>query len=139
MFKSFSLSCIVFIASVGVFQISVSALQAYAVIPKKACCEETGKYNTSGYKEGKIIQVSCTVCENTEKHPAIKDVTLHIKGMTCGGCAGKVKSALSSCKGVSDVKVDHKEGKAEFHLEDGNASVEEVMAAVKSLGYTVTK
>ncbi len=139
MFKSFNLSCIAFIVFVCVFQISVSAMQACVVIPKKACCEEAGKYDTSGYKEGNIIQVSCTVCENTEKHSSKKDVTLHIKGMTCGGCAGKVKSALSACKGVSDVNVDHKEGKAVFHLEDGKTSVDEVMDAVKSLGYTVTK
>ncbi len=139
MFRSFSLSCIVFIALVCIFQLSFSALQACSVIPKKACCEETGLYDTKEYKEGGIIQVSCTVCENVEKHPTKKDVTLHIKGMTCGGCESKVKSALSACKGVSDVNVSLKDSKADFHLEDGKASIEDVMKAVKKLGYTVTK
>ncbi|MHC4268170.1 MAG: heavy-metal-associated domain-containing protein [Planctomycetota bacterium] len=139
MFKPFNLSCIVFIASLCILQLSFSALQACAVIPKKACCEEAGIYDTKEYKEGRIIQVSCTVCENVEKHPNKKDVTLEIKGMTCGGCESKVKAALSACKGVSDVNVSHKDGKADFHLEDGNASVEEVMKAVRKLGYKVTK
>jgi copper chaperone len=139
MFKSFNLSCIVFIALVCIFQLSFSALQACAVIPKKACCEEAGLYDTKEYKKGSIIQVSCTVCEDVEKHPTKKDVTLHIKGMTCGGCENKVKSALSACKGVSDVNVSHKDGKADFHLDNGKANIEEVMDAVKKLGYTVTK
>jgi len=139
MLKHFNLSCIVFIATVCVFQLSFPALQACAVIPKKACCEEAGLYDTKEYKEGRIIQVSCTVCENVKEHPTKKDVTLNIKGMTCGGCENKVKSVLSACEGVSDVSVSHKDGKAGFHLEEGNASVEEVMEAVKKLGYTVTK
>ncbi len=139
MFKPFNFSCIVFVASACIFQLTFSALQACAVIPKKGCCEEAGLYDTKEYKESRIIQVSCTVCENVEKHPAKKDVTLNIKGMTCGGCESKVKAALSACKGVSDVKVSHNKGKADFHLDSGKGSIEEVMKAVKKLGYTVTK
>ncbi len=139
MFTHIKLSCIVFIAVVYIFQLSFSALQACAVIPKKTCCDEAGLYDMKEYKEGRIIQVSCTVCENVEKHTTKKDVTLHIKGMTCGGCESKVKAALSACKGVSDVNVSHKDGKAEFNLEDGNESVEDVMEVVKKLGYKVTK
>lgn len=86
-----------------------------------------------------VVQASCTVCEDVEKHPKTKDVTLNVKGMTCGGCESKVKKVLSACKGVSDVKVDHKDGKAELHLEDGKASVDDLMKAVKNLGYKVTE
>ncbi len=86
-----------------------------------------------------VVQASCTVCEDVEKHPKTKDVTLNVKGMTCGGCESKVKKALSACKGVSDVKVDHKDGKAELHLEDGKGSVDDLLKAVKNLGYTVTE
>lgn len=139
MSKHFKLSSIIFVAVILTLKFSPFELQACAVIPKKECCDEAGIYETNAYKEGSIIQVSCTVCENVEKHPKTEDVTLHIKGMTCGGCENKVKTALSACKGVSDINVSHKDGKADFRLESGNASIEEVMNAVKKLGYTVSK
>ena len=110
MFKSLKLSCIIVAAVMFSFAISYS-----------------------------VVQASCTVCEDVEKHPKAKDVTLHVKGMTCGGCESKVKNVLSVLNGVSDVKVSHKEGKAELHLEDGKASVDDLIKAVKKLGYKVTE
>ncbi len=110
MFKPLKLSCIIFAAVMFTFAFSYS-----------------------------VVQASCTVCEDVEKHPKTKDVTLNVKGMTCGGCESKVKKVLSACKGVSDVKVSHKEGKAELHLEDGKASVDDLIKAVKNLGYKVTE
>ena len=59
--------------------------------------------------------------------------------MTCGGCEGKVKKVLSACSGVSDVKVDHKDGKAELHLQEGKTSVDDLIKAVKKLGYKVSE
>ena len=106
MFKPLKLSCIIFAAVMFTFAFSYS-----------------------------VVLASCTVCEDVEKHPKTKDVTLHVKGMTCGGCEGKVNKALSACKGVSDVKVSHKEGKAELHLEDGKASVEDLIDALKHAGF----
>ena len=139
MLKPLKLSSITCIAVIFAFALSFSALQACPVIPKKSCCEEAGKYDTAEYKEARVIQVSCTVCEDVKKHPKTKDVTLNVKGMTCGDCESKVRKVLSACKGVSDVKVDHKEGKAELHLEDGKGSVDDLIKAVKNLGYKVTE
>ncbi len=139
MFKPLKLSSIMCVAVMFTFALSFSVLQACTVIPKKSCCDEAGKYDTAEYKEARVIQVSCTVCEDVDKHPKAKDVTLNIKGMTCAGCEGKVKKALSACKGVSDVKVSHKDGKAELHLEDGKTSVDDLIKAVKNLGYKVTE
>lgn len=139
MFNPIKLSGAILVAVMLTFVFSFSTLQACAVIPKKPCCEEAGKYDTAEYKEARVIQVSCTVCEDVKKHPETKDVTLHIEGMSCGGCEGKVKKVLSACKGVSDVQVSHKDGKAELHLEDGKASVDDLIKAVKNLGYKVTE
>ena len=135
MLKPLKLSSIICIAVMFTFTLSFSVLQACTVIPKKSCCEEAGKYDTAEYKEARVIQVSCTVCENVEKHPKTKDVTLKIKGMTCAGCEGKVKKALLSCKGVSDVKVNYKDGKAELHLEEGKASTDDLIKALKHVGF----
>lgn len=135
MFKSLKLSSIICVAVMFTCSLFFSVLQACTVIPKKSCCEEAGKYDTAEYKEARVIQVSCTVCENVDKHPKAKDVTLNIKGMTCGGCEGKVKKALSACKGVSDVNVNYKDGKAELHLEDGKASIDDLVKALKDAGF----
>ena len=86
-----------------------------------------------------FAQASCTVCEDVGKHAKTKDVTLNVKGMTCGGCESKVKKVLSAQSGVSDVKVNHKDGKAELHLEEGKASVDDLIKAVKKLGYKVSE
>ena len=138
MFNPLKLSCITCVAVIFTFALSFSALQACPVIPKESCCKEAGKYDTAEYKEARVIQVSCTVCENVDKPPKTKDVTLHIRGMTCGGCEGKVKNVLSACKGVSDVKVSHKDGKAELHLEDGKASIDDLIKALKHAGFTAS-
>ena len=135
MLKPLKLSSIICIAVMFTFTLSFSVLQACTVIPKKSCCEEAGKYDTAEYKEARVIQVSCTVCEDVEKHPKTKDVTLSVKGMTCGGCESKVYKVLSACNGVSDVKVDHKNGKAELHLEDGKASIDDLIKALKHAGF----
>ncbi len=139
MFKPLKLSCIILAAVMFTFALTFSVLQARPLILEKSWCEEAGKYNTAEYKEARVIRVSCTVCEDVDKHPKTKDVTLHVKGMTCGGCEGKVKKALSACNGVSDVKVSHKDGKAELHLQDGKTSVDDLIKAVKKLGYKVTE
>ncbi len=110
MFKPLKLSCIILAAVIFTFASSYS-----------------------------VVQASCTVCEDVERHPKKKDVTLNVKGMTCGGCEAKVKKALSAYNGVSDVKVSHKDGKAELHLEEGKASVEDLIKAVKKLGYKVSE
>jgi len=110
MFKPLRLSCIILAAVMFTFALSYS-----------------------------VVQASCTVCENVEKHPKTKDVTLNVNGMTCGGCENKVKKVLSALNGVSDVKVNHQDGKAELHLEEGKASVEDLIKAVKKLGYKVSE
>ncbi|MBT3880485.1 MAG: heavy-metal-associated domain-containing protein [Candidatus Scalindua sp.] len=110
MLKPIKLSCIIFAAVMFTFAFSFS-----------------------------VVQASCTVCEDVDKHPKTKDVTLNVTGMTCGGCEGKVKKVLSACSGVSDVKVDHKDGKAELHLQEGKTSVDDLIKAVKKLGYKVSE
>jgi len=135
MFNLLKLSCKTFVAVIFTFALSFSVLQAYPVILKESCCEEAGKYDTAEYKEARVIQAACTVCENVDKPVEAKDVTLHIKGMTCVDCEGKVKEALSACKGVSDVNVSHKDGKAELHLEDGKASIDDLIKALKQAGF----
>ncbi|MFI9507717.1 heavy metal-associated domain-containing protein [Nocardia sp. NPDC052566] len=65
-------------------------------------------------------------------------ITVTVSGMTCGGCANKVRGAVESLPGVTDVEVDLATGTVTV---DGDASVERdtVTAAVTELGYRVAE
>jgi copper chaperone CopZ len=60
------------------------------------------------------------------KHTAF----LNVKGMTCGGCASQVKSALTSVEGVKECQVDWKTGKAEVGFEGDQGKAQELVSAV---------
>jgi copper chaperone CopZ len=76
-----------------------------------------------------VLQATCDVCDDSE------DVVLEIRGMTCAGCEGKVEKVLSACEGVSDVNVNYKDGKAELYLEDGKASIDDLIEALEHVGF----
>jgi len=135
MFKPVKLSGIIFIAVMLTFALSFSVLQACVTIPGKACCDEPCKDESCPLKEAraKLMKVSTAESGETE------EVVLTIKGMTCDGCASKVKGALSACEGVTDAQVSYQDGKAVVHIEDGKADSHVLIEAVKKLGYKVTE
>ena len=135
MLKSLKLSGIIFIAVMFTFALSFSVLQACVTVPGKACSSEPCKDEGCPLKEAKakLIKVSTAESVKTE------EVILNIDGMTCGGCASKVKGVLSACEGVTDAQVSYQDGKAIVHVEDGNADTHALIEAVKKLGYKVTE
>ncbi len=148
MFKALKLSSIIFVAVMFVFTLSFSALQACVVIPGKSCCSEPCEDEACPMKEAKakLLKVACGLCKDTEgsgdaeevaQHAA--DVVLNIRGMTCVGCEGKVKDTLSAFEGVSDVKVSHKEGKAQFHVEEGKVDNAALIEALKQVGFLASE
>ncbi len=134
MFKPLKLSGAAFIAIMLTFALSFSVLQACVVLPGKAC-NEPCKDEACPLKEAraKLIKVSTAESVKTD------EVVLNINGMHCGGCAGKVKAALSACEGVKDAQVSFQDSKAVVHIENGKADVHVLIEAVKKLGYKVTE
>lgn len=63
----------------------------------------------------------------------MKDVTLKVTGMQCGGCATTVQRAPSGVQGVrrADVSLEH--GRAELLAED-DVAVADLATAVKNAG-----
>jgi copper chaperone CopZ len=57
---------------------------------------------------------------------------LTVDGMACEHCAEAVESALSAVDGVTDARADHDAGTARV---DGDAAVDELVAAVADAGY----
>jgi len=68
-----------------------------------------------------------------------EEVVLNISGMTCAGCEGRVKGALTACEGVADAQVSHKDGKAVVQVEKGKANRDVLIEAVKQVGFTATE
>ncbi len=134
MIKSLKLSGAVFIAVMLTFAFSFSVLQACVMLPGKSCSSEPCNDEECPLKEAKAMLIKVSTIESAKT----EEVVLSIDGMHCGGCAGKVKAALSACEGVTGIQVSFEESKASMHVEDGT-DTHVLIEAVKKLGYKVTE
>ena len=41
----------------------------------------------------------------------MKEIEIHVKGMVCEGCENRVKNALLTIEGITNVEANHKTGK----------------------------
>ncbi len=62
----------------------------------------------------------------------MSEITLRIKGMTCGHCVAAVTQALQSVNGVESAQVDLEKGRG---VVTGTAPAERLVAAVEEEGY----
>ena len=62
-------------------------------------------------------------------------ITLDVGGMTCDGCAGRVRNALEGVSGVSSAAVSHESGSA--IVSHSGVSRDLMTGAVRAIGYTV--
>ncbi len=134
MFKSIKLSCIIVVAAMFSFAISYSVVQACVMLPGKSCSSELCSDEECSLKEAKAMLIKVSTAESVKT----EEVVLSINGMHCGGCAGKVKAALSACEGVTEVQVSFEDSKASMRVEDGT-DTHVLIEAVKKLGYKVTE
>ena len=63
-------------------------------------------------------------------------VVFEVGGMTCGSCAARIEGVLSGQPGVRSAAVDLASKQARVSL-SGNASPDEIVAAVEKAGYTM--
>ncbi len=77
-----------------------------------------------------------TIGYTTEEIKAETEVVLDVKGMTCGGCESKVKTALMNCEGVTDCEVNWKESKAMVMVLTGSANTAEMIKAIEETGFS---
>ena len=74
----------------------------------------------------------------SSKSVQTKQVSIDIKGMTCGGCVGSVNLALKAIKGVVSVKVTLKPGRAVIQFDPKKTNVNVFLAVIKKSGYVPT-
>ncbi len=68
--------------------------------------------------------------------PVDSTVTLDVAGMTCGGCVLGVRKVLARLDGVSRATVTYEPPRAVVTFDPARASVERIVAAIWTLGYT---
>lgn len=62
-------------------------------------------------------------------------VTLKVKGMSCGHCQTAVTSALEGVDGVTQARVDLVGGRAEIEYDETRATPAQLVGAVLDEGY----
>lgn len=65
----------------------------------------------------------------------MRTVQIPVEGMSCVACAARVKKALTSMDGVSDVEVSLVERTAQVRFDASRRSPDELVAAIEGLGY----
>jgi copper chaperone CopZ len=66
-------------------------------------------------------------------------LTLHVTGMTCGGCENAVKRAVSKLPGVSEVSASHQEQRVTVAYDAAQVTPETIAAKIGGLGYHVSR
>lgn len=68
----------------------------------------------------------------------MKEITLKVEGMVCGGCEKRVVNALKMIEQVSDVVASHEKGQVTISL-NGEVSEKEITEKIEDLGFEVVK
>ncbi len=63
--------------------------------------------------------------------------SLHVTGMTCGGCENAVKRVLKQVNGVSDVTASHASGTVDVTYDPEKATPEVFKQKIEGIGYQV--
>ncbi|WCK54845.1 copper chaperone CopZ [Aneurinibacillus sp. Ricciae_BoGa-3] len=67
----------------------------------------------------------------------MENITLNVKGMTCGHCEKAVRTALEELNGISKVSVHLKEGKVDVAFDNAKVSTGQMKEAIEEQGYNV--
>ena len=68
----------------------------------------------------------------------VRQITIKIKGMTCGGCVANVKRELAKVKGILSAKVTFNPQQATIKYHPKQASPKDFLRAIRKAGYKVT-
>lgn len=67
----------------------------------------------------------------------MEQVTLNVKGMSCGHCVKAVEGSVGELTGVNSVTVNLNEGKVDVSFDAGAVSVEKIKETIDDQGYDV--
>jgi copper chaperone len=67
----------------------------------------------------------------------MEQVTLNVKGMSCGHCVKVVEGSVGNLQGVSQVKVDLTSNKVEVEYDSKEVSLSNIKDTIDDQGYDV--
>jgi copper chaperone CopZ len=67
----------------------------------------------------------------------MSELTFNVSGMTCGGCAARVRRAIMALGGVWSVTVHQTQAQAVVTYDPDEISVAEMQEAARNAGYPV--
>lgn len=69
---------------------------------------------------------------------ATKLATIKVEGMTCGGCAVGVRTALERLDGVAEARVSYEDERAVVTFDPARVGTDRILESIREFGYTVT-
>ncbi|KGR88527.1 copper chaperone CopZ [Lysinibacillus odysseyi] len=69
----------------------------------------------------------------------MENVTIQVKGMSCGHCVKAVECGLGQLEGVEKVAVQLDAGTVEVDYKEGAVTIEQMKAAIEDQGYDVVE
>ena len=67
----------------------------------------------------------------------MENVTLNVKGMSCGHCVKAVEGSVGKLAGINEVKVHLDAGKVDVAFDKEKVSLETIKEAIDEQGYDV--
>ena len=68
----------------------------------------------------------------------MKEMTIKVSGMVCGGCENRVKNAVNSIEGVEEVTADHTSGVVTIKANE-DVLEEKVKEKIEDIGFEVVE
>ncbi len=66
----------------------------------------------------------------------MKEITIKVQGMMCGGCENRVKNALKEFAGIESVEASHEEGTVKV-ISNEEISIDIIKEKIEDLGFEV--
>lgn len=67
----------------------------------------------------------------------MENVTLNVKGMSCGHCVKSVEGSVGALDGVNEVKVNLESGQVDVSFDNSKVTVDKIKEAIDDQGYDV--
>ncbi|MEK4555252.1 copper ion binding protein [Jeotgalicoccus sp. FSL K6-3177] len=68
----------------------------------------------------------------------MQQVTLDVKGMSCGSCANTIEKSVGELSGIELVKVLLSEGKVDVSYNENTVGLKDIKSAISESGYEIT-
>jgi copper chaperone len=102
------------------------------------CETPTALAATASAAEARTAHALNAQAPMTPTHDSLQKVTLHVEGMTCGGCTLATRKVLTRLDGVEKAVVTYQPPRAVVTFDPQKVTVPQMIAAIMTLGYRAT-